>query len=310
MRRLRVMVNYDPSEISLSKALELIKPYEKAFVIDETDDKMLLGYRLIIPKMYSENPLLREIRGIVFNKEDGKVLQRPFHKFFNYGEVNCEAKPSDKGFITEKLDGSMIATTWHNNDLLISITKGLNHIAVSKAKNYIMSNPQYLELIKSFKGYTLLFEYLQSSYSVVIPYEKDELVLLALRNIKTGEYMPLDEVEKVSKEFNIPCVRVIKQDTLENIASLVREWEGKEGVVVYTCDDLVKIKSEWYLKRHNLITKPLSPKRIVELYFKGELDDIYPLLSDVKKQRVDELLNNVNSQLPTIKIVGLPFQLP
>ena len=170
------MVNYDPSEISLSKALELIKPYEKAFVIDETDDKMLLGYRLIIPKMYSENPLLREIRGIVFNKEDGKVLQRPFHKFFNYGEVNCEAKPSDKGFITEKLDGSMIATTWHNNDLLISITKGLNHIAVSKAKNYIMSNPQYLELIKSFKGYTLLFEYLQSSYSVVIPYEKDELV--------------------------------------------------------------------------------------------------------------------------------------
>ncbi|PCK07239.1 MAG: hypothetical protein COA42_15410, partial [Alteromonadaceae bacterium] len=54
----------------------------------------------------------REFRGMVFDK-DGKLIRRPFHKFFNIGErtetqfTNLDL--SKEHDIFEKLDGSMIA---------------------------------------------------------------------------------------------------------------------------------------------------------------------------------------------------------
>ncbi|MFN4181023.1 MAG: RNA ligase, partial [Armatimonadota bacterium] len=55
-----------------------------------------------------------ECRGIAFD-EDGKIISRPLHKFFNLGEKPHTSfqRLSERGdlvSVQEKLDGSMIAT--------------------------------------------------------------------------------------------------------------------------------------------------------------------------------------------------------
>jgi hypothetical protein len=53
----------------------------------------------------------REIRGLVFCSKTGKLLSRPFHKFFNVNE-NVESNEKNinlnqKFWVLEKMDGSM-----------------------------------------------------------------------------------------------------------------------------------------------------------------------------------------------------------
>lgn len=96
----------------------------KAFFETEKDGLVYFSYRFFTkttfpdPKkaksLEEENyyKILRECRGIVFDKKTGFCISRPFHKFFN---INGEVPECNQEFIDlkikhhwlEKLDGSM-----------------------------------------------------------------------------------------------------------------------------------------------------------------------------------------------------------
>jgi RNA ligase len=68
-----------------------------------------------------DTPEAIECRGIAFGS-DGKIVSRPLHKFFNMGEKAWLTpdellKRDDVVAIYDKLDGSMIATSYHNGKL-------------------------------------------------------------------------------------------------------------------------------------------------------------------------------------------------
>lgn len=63
----------------------------------------------------------RELRGLIFSAKDGTVISRRFHKFFNVGELP-ETQPEKIDMkvpfvVLEKLDGSMIGTSWFGNQI-------------------------------------------------------------------------------------------------------------------------------------------------------------------------------------------------
>lgn len=80
------------------------------FVVVKKDGYTVVDYVYAAPDSF-DNPIRMECRGLKF-APDGRVLARPFQKFFNVGErPECTGENLDLSkphHVMEKMDGSMI----------------------------------------------------------------------------------------------------------------------------------------------------------------------------------------------------------
>ncbi len=136
----------------------------------------------------------RECRGILFNK-DGSIMARRLHKFFNINERD-ETQFNKIDFnqphvILEKLDGSMITPVVTDAGLRWGTKMGITDVSMG-AELFVAGHPEYQELAKWCidNGKTPIFEWISRKQRIVIDYEEDNLVLIAVRDNVTGEYLP------------------------------------------------------------------------------------------------------------------------
>jgi len=243
---------------------------------------------------------LLECRGIKFNK-NGSILARPFKKFFNYGEKSHEFPISLPHIITEKIDGSMVHPVLLNGNLFLHTRKGHTEVALQAEKVLNQLNVNFIGFMKFYikKGWTPIFEYIGPSNRIIIEYDKENLILLAMRNTIYGNLMPYDELVKASSKYNIPVVRppALYNKPVTNIDLFldhVRNLKDIEGYVVkFDNDYMVKIKATDYVIKHRAASDFNSKKKIVKLCTDGLIDDLLPLLNENDKK---ELLN-FNSKL-------------
>ena len=106
------------------------------------------------------------------------------------------------------------------------------------------------------KGYTPLFEWCSMKNHIVLTYEKDLLVLTAIRNNITGQYVRYDEMLKSAAEFNIPITPVWQRQSNESVKDFIesiKKRQGLEGFVIrFEHDDgsMFKVKSVQSCKRY------------------------------------------------------------
>ena len=232
-----------------------------------------------------------ECRGIAFD-EKGYLVSRPLHKFFNIGEKEWLSPDKlllrdDIVRIYEKLDGSMIATAWVNNRLLLRSKKAFNSDVVKLAEELI-ELPEN-ENIKNFSwmiarcGMTAIFELLHPEARIVVGYKKPELRLLHVRHNVTGKYLMLENfncVHSLIKIYKIPTVKKFDLP-LSDLYGKLESLKDCEGYVIqFKNGDMVKIKCPWYLRLHRSITF-LRERDIALLAINEELDDIKNSLVEI-----------------------------
>src|SRR5262249_22061223 len=103
-----------------------------------------------------------------------RIVATPFVKFFNHGE-HPEPLPHEPFEAFEKLDGSLIIIFW-NQGSWRTATKGSFLSSQASAARKMMTPWVTGKLIP---GVTYLAELVGPSNRIVVPYAKDELVLLA-----------------------------------------------------------------------------------------------------------------------------------
>jgi RNA ligase len=138
----------------------------------------------------------RECRGIKFGL-DGNIIARPFHKFFNVGERE-ETLQSNLDFsadhsVLTKLDGSMSHPIIFDGEVRWCTKMGLTEIAEYMDK-FAERNPKYNSFARECfaEGYTPLFEYVGPHNKVVLDYKEENMILLAVRHMITGEYIKIN----------------------------------------------------------------------------------------------------------------------
>ena len=240
----------------------------------------------------------RECRGITFNTKTGKILIRPFHKFFNIGE-RTETFPQNLDWnnienITEKIDGSICTTMCLPNGKIIAKSKSSFDSTHANKMNRILEDNKELQEYcwdAFHNGYTPIFEYVSPSTQIVIPYKKETLILLALRNMITGEYRTFDWIKK-SKKHNIPHVKKLNFNfnftTLKEHLTELKESEGY--VIKFKNGQMVKAKSLWYIRLHKC-RAGLTEKNIAECCLNGDIDDIRGMMTimELDQTRVNEI---------------------
>lgn len=248
-----------------------------------------------------EVAIIRECRGITFDAETGEVVARKFHKFFNVGQRE-ESQPhaidwSQPHVILSKADGSMITPYMNRAGQLEWHTKmGLTDVA-GPVNEFTSRHPQYADIAAHCRkhGLTPIFEWCSRKQKIVIDYPVDKLILLAIRDNRTGEYADYDSLVYHGEQFHIPVIGHVEGAVTDVQAFLeaVRILEGEEGYVVRFEGDgihsghMYKVKAEDYLRLHNMVDLLQLEKNVLSLVLSGSLDDAKALMDDNARGRVE-----------------------
>ncbi|EGG19226.1 hypothetical protein DFA_02011 [Cavenderia fasciculata] len=254
----------------------------------------------------------RECRGILFEETTGRLLCRKFHKFFNINEM--EETHQDKIDITqphvimEKLDGSLIAPIYLKDTVSWGSKAGATELSV-KVEKYIATKTgsiRYDEFAAHWlkQGYTPMFEWCSESQRIVLYYAADLLALTAIRNIKTGEYIPYDDMVKSAAEFSVPYTGKLEQSAhpslknCKNTAELlaaVQAMKDIEGYILrFDSGHVYKMKCEWYFDLSKSSSINLNQEKdIWMLILDKKLDDTVAQLSamgplPIRYQRIQQ----------------------
>lgn len=169
------------------------------FVVAEREWGTVVNYVVAMSDTFPEvdSPemaLRRECRGILFYP-DGRIMARRLHKFFNVNErdetLMHKVDLGQPHVILEKLDGSMITPVYTEHGIRWGTKMGITEVSM-QAEVFVAAHPEYVEMAQWCidNGKTPIFEWISRKQRIVIDYEEDNLVLIAVRDNVTGEYLP------------------------------------------------------------------------------------------------------------------------
>lgn len=264
-------------------------------------------YSIIGPNTF-DTPESKECRGIVFNSK-GEIICRPFHKFFNVGERASKEEIGgwDICGISEKLDGSMITPVLINDKIYWKTKKSFFSEVAMKVTDFIYGSEHYIpyndfakEVIR--KGYTPIFEYMGPNNRIVISYLLDSLVLIGLRHMITGEYIPLDsnftKNRLLDSDLVIPKNRLIPlNEPIDQLITKCNQISHFEGWIIHRSDgEMVKIKTEWYVSLHRKVTF-LREKDIAMSCLNEDVDDLIGYLVEIGDPQLIQKVKEIQLQV-------------
>jgi RNA ligase len=266
------------------------------FIRIDREHYTAIDYVIQTPDSF-KTALQRECRGIKFYP-DGRIMARPFHKFFNLGE---RADPSTVDlskphFLQDKVDGSMIhPAILEDEDRLVFMTKKGNTEVAKKAEKYFLGDHRYTSFMEGMllQGKTPIFEFTGPSQRIVLNYGKrHRLTLLAVRDTITGEYTEYDMLSSMGLLNNISFAEKANHFNYHSGEDLHKTISGMEGIEGYvlTFDDgeKLKIKTEEYVIMHRALDDLSSKKKVTNLILTGFADDVKPILSDEDRKELEE----------------------
>lgn len=277
----------------------------KEFAVNEKDGYNVICYNVQTADTFSLDPndirgslIRRECRGILFESKTGKIISRPFQKFFNLGEKE-ETQPhkidlSSPHFIEEKIDGSLIRifSTEPGSHLRFGTKRGETDISAA-AETFARANlsRDFFEwahtLVES--GFTPLFEWTSPDNRIVLCYEEPKLTLLAIRENISGEYLSRDEILQ-TKPSEIDLVQRCLEShhsSVHSLAEAIRGLKGEEGIVLTFPEkgfQKIKIKSEEYCQIHSAKELICSDRRVIVSSLKGTLDDALGIIPEEERK--------------------------
>jgi T4 RnlA family RNA ligase len=256
-----------------------------------------------IIKRYTDN--FSEMRGLtfVFN-EDGSLFKRYLllHKFFNLNQVEESQYSLLKSLkvksVYNKEDGSVASFVRLPNGTVLGKSKMSFDSEQAAGMNRLYKSNDDLKRFVDWtldNDYTAIFEYVAPHNRIVLRYLNEELILLRLRDNKTGEYLHLSDFKN-----QIGSIKTTSsfQYSLDELIDLAKTEEDREGWIIQFENDLfIKIKTYWYCERHGLLTCDLYREHILVKYILDEkIDDILGQIPEEEfeaHERIDKIIDVV-----------------
>lgn len=233
------------------------------------------------------NDYIAECRGTIVDA-DFELVSYPFTKIYNYGiEKEAPVLPDDTRVTAfRKVNGFMVAITWHNNDLLVSTTGSTDSDFVAMAREMI-DVERYRAVLSKYESHTFMFECVHPNDPHIVP-EEYGMYLLGYRVKSWNSAVETEHVERIAQDLGCSVPERFETTVGELTASV--KTVRHEGFVFYTEDGVsAKIKSPFYLTSKWVARNPRTDK-LVDLNrdIKHNLDEEYYPLVDAIRANIEE----------------------
>lgn len=287
------------------------------------DGIVLLDYNQIdSPKTH---PVVVECRSLILNRDTFAVVSRKMDRFFNLGEAteHYHNVSFDGAIAYEKADGSLIGVyknllteRWEISTRGMAKAEGEHPMGGTFRERVLAAfgfadDNQFQLFAENYLCYahTYVLEYIGPENRVVTPYEKTEMVLLAVT--PTVGYAPNDpeSIAQVVRIFadaglSVRAPRTYSFDSPDDLNALANSLTGlQEGFVVFDpkSGKRVKVKATDYLYAHRLRGENAVPtrKNVLELVLEGETSEVLAYFPEFK-QYIDPVEAEVADFLSTL----------
>jgi len=219
-------------------------------VSEKYDDIVVLNYSQIDSPKF--DPLVKECRGLILEKNSWEVVARSFDRFFNYGECPDASKYDiTKAKVLEKLDGSLVTAYWRYNRWNFSTRK----MAFAEGENsFGVSFRQVIDKAFDVKKLNecnhhdkcFIFELTSPETRVVKRYSDYRLNLIGIRERDTGFEILSKEVDWWANWLNVPRPKQYSMSSFEEVMKNSKELpELDEGYVCLWDSEFVDFNSRW-----------------------------------------------------------------
>ena len=255
------------------------------------------------------NEYIAECRGSIVDA-DFNLVAYPFTKIYNYGiEKEAPVLSDDTEVLAfRKVNGFMVACTWHNGDVLVSTTGSTDSDYVRMAKEMMLTHMEWTDWQLAFNAsdmdnLTVMFECVHPDDPHIIP-EKAGMYVLGIRDNEWRSRIGHSPgtLALMGKVFNCHVPEVYRV-TLGELKAMTKECRH-EGFVFYTEDGVsAKIKSPYYLTSKWVARNPRTDK-LVDLNkdIKHNLDEeYYPLVDAIRANIVEYTAMDEQARLSWVR---------
>jgi hypothetical protein len=247
------------------------------------------------------NDYIAECRGSIVDA-DFNLVSYPFTKIYNYGiEKAAPVLAADtKVTAFRKVNGFMVAVTWHNNDLLISTTGSTDSDYVTMARELIDVD-LFKKVCATYESHTFMFECVHGNDPHIIP-EELGMYLLGYRVKSWYSKTETDHLDQLSQKFNCR-VPERYETTLGKLLDTIKTVKH-EGYVFYTEGGVsAKIKSPYYLTSKWVARNPRTDKLVdMNKDIKQNLDEeYYPLVDAIRANIVQYTAMDEQARLSWVR---------
>lgn len=238
-------------------------------------------------------------RGIIFNKNTGELVARPWKKFFNLSEMPHTRLEllNDPFYVLDKWDGSMGILYKYENEFYIATKGSFTSDQALWATNWARKSIDFSNIDNDL---TYLFEIIYPANKIVIDYGNREfLILTGVVNKKNGKEEGPDGLQEWGNLLNIGCAANHSFKSLDELSNYCKTLSSQhEGfVVTFPSTGLkIKVKGDEYLKIHKIISN-LTPLAFWEAWDIKEkkIPDFYLMqVPEEFKTYTDELSEIIN----------------
>ena len=308
-------------EFIIENGLEELKA-QFAIKVTEYDDRVVLNYcQIDSPK---NHPITNECRALMLEKDTWRPMRRAFDRFFNYGECDTDKTFDFSNAVAlEKLDGTIIPMSYDGKEWGVSTRK------MGYAEGEATSGRTFYEIVKEtlqlqygvflsehnsmltffWPHLTYIWELCGPENRIVVPYTRNKLVLLGVRDTETGEEWSYDLIEEFANLRGIMIPKKYNLSSLEDVNVLIEEIKNSdtpidEGFVCVNYSETgdhyrVKIKNPSYLAIHHMRDNggSLNPKSVLTLVLNNNQEEYLsyfpedkPIFDDVEKVVADSVI--------------------
>ena len=235
------------------------------------------------------NEITTMCRGLILDNQ-GNIVARPFNKFFNIEEH--KTIPTLPFEVFEKMDGSLGILYWLNDKPYIATRGSFESEQALKATDILYTNYSHI-FDKLKKDRTYLFEIIYPKNKIVLDYDFEDIILLAVIDNQTGLDLPLEDIGfQIVKKYDF--------NDLTTLKSL--NWDNKEGFVVKFSNSFrVKVKFAEYLRLHNILTNTSTLTIWENLKDNKSLDSIILAVPDEFFDWVKKTVKELNDEYSLIE---------
>jgi len=192
--------------------------------------------------------------------------------------------------VANKEDGSAIRFLLIEGELVAKTKFSFEAEQCKLAMEIVEKDPKLKAFILATLefGYAAIFEIVSPFNKIVLSYPETSLKLLQLRDENNdGLYLNIYDHTLV-KAFNVLTAEQEPLYTLDELLKLKETVEDKEGwVITFENGKMAKVKTDWYMSLHGILTDGLKEHKIVEKVLDETIDDTIAMIPEENVEERD-----------------------